>query len=110
MFVTYGLVWSDGVGVHPGLDVSQAGATLTPTEWLKGSGEDTQILGVIEGEIDLTDFSDYNMTEISDANALAWAQEIEPDAVLADGVITSANRAYPRWDEDAGDWVAVPDE
>lgn len=53
-------------------------------------------LGYLDGEYDLSTLTEYDVAELTQTQALAWAQAIAPHAfLLPNGMITVPNRLNP---------------
>jgi len=114
-YCTWKLVWSEGYGYGPEQTAHNNGGKLTPSIWSNPDVETGTILGYATQDLDFSILADWEATELTESEALAFAQSVDVTAyVTDDGIIAPV--AYPEdseqyvWDEQAGDWVEVTDE
>lgn len=87
-YLTWQLTWADGYGYGPEPVVAEHGARLEASSWVDPTVEVGTILGYLHGDVDLALLDDWSVTELTEAEALAFAQAIDPNAcVTDDGVI-----------------------
>ena len=90
-YLTWKLNWADpNHGTGPESTISQQGARAEASMFASPSVETGTILGYLTGgNIDLSTLTPWQVEEVTQAEALAFAQEIEPAAyLLDDGIIT----------------------
>lgn len=113
-YCTWKLVWSDGYGYGPEQTAHDNGGKLTPSMWVMPSVEAGHILGYATEDLDLGLLTDWEATELTEDEALAFAKSLDVTAyVMVDGSIGQV--PYPEdgaeytWDEDNGVWLEVED-
>ena len=88
-YLTYNLNYpTSEYGYGPDTTIDASGtATLTASMFVDNNGTH---LGYLNGEYDLSTLTEYDVAELTQTQALAWAQAIAPDAyLLRDGTITT---------------------
>jgi hypothetical protein len=72
---------SDGTsGTSPSVTFTERGGHITPSEYVDETG---YRVGYMTVEIDdLSGLEEWDVTEITEAEALAWAQQFHPDAFI----------------------------
>lgn len=88
-YLTYDLIYpTPEYGYGPDTIINATGTTtLTASEFVDADGTH---LGYLDGEYDLSTLTEYNVAELTQTEALAWAQTIAPAAyLLPDGTITT---------------------
>lgn len=91
-YLTWQLTWDaeHQYGIGPEATVAEHGARLEASSWVDPTVESGTILGYLHGDINLGLLADWSVTELTEAEALAFAQEIDPNAYLADGGVIAA--------------------
>ena len=88
-YFTWKIDWSSGVGTDPTFDANTEVVRIEPA-FATGSVDnpDTLIYSyLLKGEIDTTQFAQWNVTETTVAAMLSAAQLLVPAATLVDGVV-----------------------
>jgi len=102
-YLTWELTWPGDhrYGYGPEPVAADHGAHLEASMWVNPTVEAGTILGYLTGDLDVALLAAWNVTELTQADALAFAQAIDPNAyVTDDGYIAT-------WDENTQTWVAV---
>jgi len=88
-YLTWNLHWPTiEYGTGPEQTVADNGARLEASSWVNPSVEHGSILGYFTGGVNLALLTDWNAVEVTEAQALAFAQAIDENAyVMDDGVI-----------------------
>lgn len=89
-YLTWRLTWDADhqYGIGPEQTVVDNGARLEASAWVDPTVENGTILGYLTGDVDLGLLSAWSVAELSQAEALAFAQALNPEAFLSDdGVI-----------------------
>ena len=89
-YLTWRLNWDDPhQGTQPVVAISQQGGHAEASMWAAPDSSHGTILGYLtEGNIDLSALTPWQVAEIAQAEALTFAQAIDPAAyLLPDGVI-----------------------
>jgi hypothetical protein len=88
-YIVWHLTWpTPDYGSGPEQTAADNGAHLEASMWVNPDVEHGNILGYLTGDLDLALLADWDVTELSEADALAFAVNIDPGAyVMADGVI-----------------------
>lgn len=85
-YLTWNLIWPNegeyGLGPEP--IAANNGARLEASEWVTPNVEHGTILGYLHGDFDLTLVQPFNATELTENQALEFAQSINPEAFVAD--------------------------
>lgn len=81
-YITWLLDWQDGYGYGPEAFVAESGASLV-SAW-SGVETDSRILGYLVGDFDVTKLSQWDAQELSENEALTFAQALDPDAFVAE--------------------------
>lgn len=93
-YVTWVLTWDGDYGYGPELVAAEHGAKLNAA-FASPSVESGTTLGYLTGDLDLSLLVNWQVTEISQAEALAFVQELNPEAfILDDGRITTPYDDY----------------
>ena len=88
-YVTWKLNWPDPkYGTGPEQAAFDAGGRLNASMWVNPDVEHGTILGYLTGDLDLAALATWDVAELTEAEALAFAQNIDANAyVMDDGVI-----------------------
>jgi hypothetical protein len=88
-YIVWHLTWpTEEYGYGPEQAAADNGAHLEASMWVNPDVEHGNILGYLTGDLDLALLVDWDATELSEADALAFAVNIDAGAyVMADGVI-----------------------
>lgn len=87
-YCTWKLTWIDGYGYGPEETAAANGGRLEASSWVSPDVTGT-ILGYLTGEVDLSALTAWEVTELTEAEALAFAQAINADAFVGEtGVIS----------------------
>jgi len=85
-YIVWHLTWpTEEYGYGPEQTAADNGAHLEASMWVNPDVEHGNILGYLTGDLDLTLLADWDVTELSEADALAFAQGIDPNAYVMDG-------------------------
>jgi hypothetical protein len=90
-YLTWCLNWDDTkYGTGPEGEIAKQGGHAEASMWANPDSSHGTILGYLtQGDIDLAMLASWQAAELTQAQALAFAQEIEPAAyLLDDGIIT----------------------
>ena len=90
-YFTWKLAWpTEAYGFGPEEWVSESGSSLTSSEWMLPQNIHGTILGYMEGEYQPEPDNEWHLIEVSLANALTFATQIDATAFVdADGKIKS---------------------
>lgn len=91
-YLTWRLVWDEEhkYGTGPEQTVAASGAFLEASSWTDQGAESGVILGYLTGDVDVSTLSAWSVAELSQGEALAFAQALNADAFIADnGKISS---------------------
>lgn len=88
-YFTWQLSWpGDGYGYGPEPVVTDRGGHLEASNWVHGAVESGTILGYLVEETDVSGLDGFDFAELTEADALTFAQVVNGDAVVsADGRI-----------------------
>jgi hypothetical protein len=88
-YLVWHLTWpTSQYGYGPEQTAADNGAHLKASMWVNPDVEHGNILGYLIGDLDLALLADWDVTELSEADALAFAVNLDAGAyVMADGVI-----------------------
>jgi len=87
-YLTWKLDWDGNYGTGPEPIAAQNNSHLEASSWVSPSVEEGTILGYLTGDMDIALFDTHNVQEISEADALAFAQSIDANAFVTEsGVI-----------------------
>ena len=87
-YCTWKLTWSEGYGYGPEQTAHDNGGKLTPSMWVNPNVETGSILGYATEGLDLTLLADWEATELTESEALAFARTLDANAyVIEDGSI-----------------------
>lgn len=93
-YITWKLKWTDEYGHGPESVVHSKGSSLKASMFFDSSTKNGQILGYLEGDLDVTFLADFECEEITDAEALEFAKNLDSTSFfLEDGTIATAQRA-----------------
>jgi hypothetical protein len=85
-YLTWELTWPGyhryGFGPEP--VVAENGGRLEASQWVNPTVEAGTILGYLDGDMDLGLIGAWNATELAQADALAFAAAIDPNAYVGD--------------------------
>jgi hypothetical protein len=90
-YLTWHLTWpTPEYGIGPEGTAADNGAHLDASMWINPTVEHGNILGYLTGELDLGLLVDWGTKELTQAEALTFAQAIDPNAyVMNDGAIST---------------------
>jgi hypothetical protein len=85
-YLTWKLTWPGDAqyGVGPEPVVAENGGRLEASSWVNPTVEAGTILGYLIGDVDLGLLADWDIAELTEAEALAFAQAINSDAFMLD--------------------------
>lgn len=85
-YLTWKLMWPGDAkyGYGPEPIVAENGGRLDASSWVDPTVENGTILGYLTGDVDLTLLADWNVAELTQDEALAFAQALNPEAFLTD--------------------------
>lgn len=84
-YISWKLNWPDEkYGIGPEATVASNGAHLQASPWVSPTVEHGEILGYLTGDIDISIFADWSLRELTQAEAVAFAQSIDSAAQLLD--------------------------
>jgi hypothetical protein len=85
-YLTWKLTWPGDAqyGVGPEPVVADNGGRLEASSWVNPTVEAGTILGYLNGDVDLSLLADWDVIELTEAEALAFAQAINSDAFMLD--------------------------
>jgi hypothetical protein len=84
-YIVWHLTWPTAeYGYGPEQTAADNGAHLEASMWVNPTVEAGTILGYLTGELDLALLAAWNVTELTQADALAFAAAIDPNAYLSD--------------------------
>jgi hypothetical protein len=87
-YCTWKLTWSEDYGYGPEQTAHDNGGALTPSMWVNPSVEAGLILGYATEGLDLSLLAAWEVTELTEAEALAFAQNLDATAYfMDDGII-----------------------
>jgi hypothetical protein len=88
-YITWYLTWPTAeYGYGPEQTAADNGAHLEASMWVNPDVEHGNILGYLTGDLNLALLADWDVTELSEAEALAFAVNLDAGAyVMADGII-----------------------
>lgn len=81
-YITYRLTWVDGYGYGPEQTIADNGGHLEASSWTAPSVEDGLILGYLYGDQSIDFISNWNPTELTEDEALAFAKGINNEAIV----------------------------
>jgi len=81
-YCTWKLVWSEGYGYGPEQTAHNNGGKLTPSIWSNPDVETGTILGYATQDLDFTILADWEATELTESEALAFAQSVDVTLTL----------------------------
>jgi len=84
-YLTWKLTWPDDAqyGFGPEPVVAENGGRLEASEWVNPTVEAGTILGYLIGDVDFALLADWNVAELTEVEALTFAQALNPEAFLA---------------------------
>jgi hypothetical protein len=84
-YIVWHLTWpTPDYGYGPEPVATDNGAHLEASMWVYPTVEAGTILGYLTGELDLALLAAWNATELAQADALAFASAIDPNAYILD--------------------------
>lgn len=85
-YLTWKLTWPGDAqyGFGPESVVAENGGHLEASSWVNPSVETGTILGYLAGDVDLALLADWDVVELTEADALAFAQALNGQAFLAE--------------------------
>lgn len=88
-YCTWHLTWpTPEYGYGPEQTAHDNGAHLDASMWVNPDVEHGNILGYLTGDIDLELLADWDVAELTQAKALKFAKNLDPNAyVMDDGII-----------------------
>lgn len=94
-YLTWKLNWpTPEYGTGPEQTAHDNGSRLEASSWVNPDVEHGVILGYLTGELDITLLSLWEVGELTEAQALAFAQAIDENAhVMDDGVIATTTQS-----------------
>jgi hypothetical protein len=88
-YIVWHLTWpTEEYGYGPEQTAADNGAHLEASMWVNPDVEHGNILGYLTGDLDMALLAAWDVIELSEADGLAFAVNIDPGAyVMPDGVI-----------------------
>jgi len=85
-YLTWKLTWPGDAryGFGPEPVVAENGGRLEASSWVNPIVETGTILGYLTGDIDLALLADWDVVELTQAEALTFAQALNAEALLTD--------------------------
>jgi len=84
-YLTWHLTWPTAeYGYGPEQTAADNGAHLEASMWVNPDVEHGNILGYLTGDLDLTLLADWDVSELSEVEALGFAAAIDVNAYVAD--------------------------
>jgi len=85
-YLTWKLTWPGDAqyGFGPESVVADNGSRLEASEWVNPTVEAGTILGYLIGDVDLALLADWEVGELTQAEALSFAQALNAEAVLSE--------------------------
>jgi len=84
-YLTWKLNWDGNYGTGPEPVAAANGGRLEASSWVNPTVEAGTIMGYLTGDMDVTLFAAFDGVEITEAEALAFAQGIDENAFVAGG-------------------------
>jgi hypothetical protein len=95
-YLTWHLTWpTNEYGYGPEQTAADNGAHLDASMWVNPDVEHGDILGYLTGDLDIRLLSDWQTTELTEADALAFAQNIDPNAYVTDDGVIGTTTEHP---------------
>ena len=84
-YLTWKLNWDGNYGTGPEPVATANGGHLEASSWVDPSVETGTIMGYLTGDMEVALFAAFDGAEITEAEALAFAQAIDANAFVGDG-------------------------
>lgn len=90
-YLTWKLIWENNYGYGPESDAAKKGYHMEASEFSDADLSDGLILGYFFGDLNISEFEKWSVSELSQEDALSFALDRNPNAYITDNNYISVN-------------------